>query len=502
MTLARRMMYKIVALALSLSLFGGAAVWGLRSSQVAVRIARDEYLELRMVLDIDEHLVAARGLLAKGGARQEVIDELAVANRRIHEFRVFQDTQPRDIEEHEEEESLLLQPVLANLEEVIDRLSEPSDTIAAEPAGEAIARVDRGRNTLKMLAAELDETIASANDRSSRTLFMSLALLAGLLVLIIVATTAINTAQYRSVVRPLRRIRDSVREIAAGRFSQRLAAVGDREFVELADEFNGMAAQLDELYRDLENKVREKSTELARSERLASVGYLASGVAHEISNPLNIISGYAELTLKQARKEAASAETLQALRIIRDESFRCKEIIEKLLSLPARCDKLRERISLGQLADEVAAMMSTLEQADGRDIRVDCADAARLEVLGNETELKQVFLNLMINALNAVEPGVGVVRIRGARDNGFVELRVSDNGRGMDPDTLEHVFEPFFTTHRGAEGRGIGLGLSITHAIIESHGGTITAASGGPGKGSTFTIRLPGLDDEPGIQTK
>ena len=105
--------------------------------------------------------------------------------------------------------------------------------------------------------------------------------------------------------------------------------------------------------------------------------------------------------------------------------------------------------------------------------------------------MKQVLLNLTINALQAVQPGTGEVAIEGRRAGGWVEVVVSDNGRGIAPESLKHVFEPFYTDKRGAGEPGTGLGLSITHAIVESHGGRITAESGGAGRGSRFTVQLP-----------
>lgn len=502
MTLARRMMYKTVWLAVSLLLIGIAVVWGLRSSQIAVRTARDEYVELRMILDVDEHIVAARGLLATEQRRQAAQVELSAANRRIGEFLAFQTGQPRYQAEHEQDEERLIESVRRDLLRVMDR----DDTVGHATNGEGnrlvLAQLDHSLNTLKKLASELDETIARAHEGSSRTLFVTLAILGGLLAATIVTTTLINVSQYRSVIRQLQKMRDNTSEIASGRFAKRLDIEGDREFARLAEDFNQMASQLEEIYRDLERKVREKSSELARSERLASVGYLAAGLAHEINNPLNIISGYAELSLKHANKESIPLDTQNALRIIRDEAFRCKEIISKLLSLPSGGENAHGRVSLSHLADETAAMLRSLKQANRRIIQVDCPDDASLDVLGNETELKQVLLNLSINALNAVEPCSGKVQIRGARHNGLVELQVVDNGCGMGGNTLEKVFEPFFTTRRGSEGRGIGLGLSITYAIVSSHGGTITAESAGPGKGSTFTIRLPSAADEGGTRVE
>ena len=112
-------------------------------------------------------------------------------------------------------------------------------------------------------------------------------------------------------------------------------------------------------------------------------------------------------------------------------------------------------------------------------------------VLGNDGELKQVLLNLTLNALEAVKPGIGEVTIGIEQADGMVRLIVADNGRGMSAQTIERVFEPFFTEKRGVQGAGTGLGLSITHAIVESHGGRMTAQSEGVGKGSRFVVELP-----------
>ena len=114
--------------------------------------------------------------------------------------------------------------------------------------------------------------------------------------------------------------------------------------------------------------------------------------------------------------------------------------------------------------------------------------AERLQVRANLTEMKQVLLNLTINALEAVQPGDGEVCIEGRRNNEWIELSVRDNGRGMCAEVLSHVFEPFFTARRnnGERAAGTGLGLSITHAIIENHHGRIEAASDGPGRGARF----------------
>jgi signal transduction histidine kinase len=114
-----------------------------------------------------------------------------------------------------------------------------------------------------------------------------------------------------------------------------------------------------------------------------------------------------------------------------------------------------------------------------------------LEVMANYAEIKQVMLNLLMNGMEAVNAREGKVTVEGRRDRDWVELSIRDNGRGMEPATLERVFEPFFTEKRGSVEPGTGLGLCISHAIIESHGGKIVACSDGLNRGSVFTIRLP-----------
>ncbi len=494
MTLAKRMTLKITALVAALVLVAGCAAWGLLAARKSVRIARDEYVELRMILSLEEHLIIARGMIEASASPDGAAAELSAAMSEIRNFIGFQDQQHRDIAPHEEQEDRYLGALIADVGDVAALLASESE---ASNVDDALVSLKAAQAQLKHLATEMDETIASSQIASSRTLHITLIVLALVSCAMIAATVLVNIALYRSVVIPIRRLRDTVRTLASGRFDKRLPLTNDDEFGQLARDFNRMALELDDLYHDLELRVREKSRELVRSERLAGVGYLASGVAHEINNPLNIISGHAELTLRRVRRAGRGADTRdteQALRIIRDESFRCKEIIEKLLSLSSGGDAERECVSLDQIVDDVATMLASLKQYRGRKVTVDCP--AGSNVFGNETELRQVVLNLVVNALDAVEQDVGEVRLEGRRQNGKIELVVSDNGHGMTPEVREHVFDPFFTQREASKRRGFGLGLSITHAIVESHGGRITAQSDGPSLGSRFTVELPACSND------
>jgi signal transduction histidine kinase len=336
--------------------------------------------------------------------------------------------------------------------------------------------------------------LRSRQEHASARLDTTTLLLGALSAAALAAALGVTASQYRSLMSPLQRLRRGVRSVAAADFNRRLEPGGGREFAELAEEFNRMASELDGFYKELEEKVRAKSRELVRSERLASVGFLAAGVAHEINNPLNVISGYAELTLKRLRAldgDPAADDAAKSLRIIRDEAFRCKETTEKLLSLARGGDDSREPLSLSEVARDVAAMTRGLKNYRDRKVTLEFDEADALGVVANANEMKQVLLNLTVNALQAVSPGTGEVVIEGRRDGGWVEVSVSDNGRGIPPESLKHVFEPFYTDKRGAGEPGTGLGLSITHAIVESHGGRITAESGGAGRGSRFTVKMP-----------
>ena len=298
---------------------------------------------------------------------------------------------------------------------------------------------------------------------------------------------AIGVWQYLAVMRPLRRLERGVSRLARGDFTEKLVGTGDREFVRLAEDFNDMAEQLGGLYQSLEDKVRQRSRQLAQSERLASVGFLAAGVAHEINNPLAIIAGEAELALR-ALPESADEQARQGLAAIRDEAFRCKGITQKLLSLARPGGEVREAVDLPALAGEVAALVRTLAQYDSHRIEIG-GQAPR--VTSNAAQLKQVLLNLVINALEASPAGAKVqIDIAGSGDKAC--LSVIDHGQGMDESTRSKVFEPFYTQKKSPSQPGLGLGLSISHAIIEDLGGRLTVESPGLGQGSTFTIELPG----------
>ena len=221
------------------------------------------------------------------------------------------------------------------------------------------------------------------------------------------------------------------------------------------------------------------------------MGFLAAGVAHEINNPLASIAMCAE-SLESRVDDCIAAEhpdrelVSNYLRMIQSEAFRCKEITEKLLDFSRIGDVQRHHHELGEIVQSVIDMIRHLGKYHGKQIEFTPHEPVLVEV--NPQELKQVVLNLLTNALDSVDAG-GVVRAEVSAEQGEAVLQVVDNGCGMTPEVLDHLFEPFFTRRRG--GQGTGLGLSITYRIIADHQGTIEAKSDGPGNGSRFIVRLP-----------
>lgn len=301
---------------------------------------------------------------------------------------------------------------------------------------------------------------------------------------------AIGLLAYRWVFRPLRMLGHGSRRVAAGDFDYRIRLDTHDEMAELADALNDMTERFCEIRDDLDRQVQSRTREVIRSEQLASVGFLAAGVAHEINNPLASIAMCAESLESRLNAlvsdEAESQVARRYLSLIQSEAFRCKGITEKLLDFSRLGEVKRQATALLALATDVAEMLRHVGRFAGRSIEIEEGQDALVMV--NPQEIKQVVLNLLVNALDSIEEH-GSVRIAVRRTGGEGVLTVTDDGCGMTPEVLDHLFEPFFT--RRKVGQGTGLGLSIVHRIVTDHGGRIEVSSDGPGHGSTFRVVLP-----------
>ena len=317
-----------------------------------------------------------------------------------------------------------------------------------------------------------------------------------------------------AVVRPFKNLLYGARRVANCDFAYRIHTSSSDEIAELAHAINLSAQSFLAIQKDLKEQVRQRSEEVIRNEQLASVGFLAAGVAHEINNPLAAIAWSAEAlearlhrilhpvmeeTLEHSAKPTeslagADLDTLRTyLRRIQDEAFRCKGITERLLDF-SRLGTIqrKQQTDMNEIVEDVVDMVRHLGPYRSQKIEVEISDTPAI-AWASPQEMTQVVLNLVTNALESLDPdsrsGIVRVKVHHRPEQDQVHLVIEDNGCGMDQEVLKHLFEPFFTRRR--DGRGTGLGLPITNRIITDHGGRITPRSDGPGLGSRFEITLP-----------
>ncbi len=296
---------------------------------------------------------------------------------------------------------------------------------------------------------------------------------------------------YTWVFRPLRLLVKGSRRVAAGDFDYRIRLDSRDEMAELAEALNDMTARFQEIRGNLDYQVQEQTRQIVRSEQLASVGFLAAGVAHEINNPLASIALCAESLEGRLADELPADSPQQGivrqyLQMIQTEAFRCKEITGKLLDFSRAGSPQREPTELRELVQSVTSVIKHLDKYHDRQVTL--LDGPPVVAPVSAPQIKQVVLNLITNGLDSVEPG-GQVNIEVRARRGMAELVFTDNGCGMTDEVREHLFEPFFTRRRS--GQGTGLGLSISYRIVADHGGYIEATSEGPGRGSQFRVGLP-----------
>jgi len=245
------------------------------------------------------------------------------------------------------------------------------------------------------------------------------------------------------------------------------------------------------LLRDVTER-RIQELQLMQAEKMSSIGVLAAGVAHEINNPLNSVAGYAEALLRRFRDspelaaDARLGDFQNYLGVIIRETYRCKGIIDSLLSFSRKSEGAVDSVNVNRLMEEVLELVRHKARYDKIEICVD-QDADLPAIRGDAAALRQVFLNLVMNAIQAIE-GPGLVEISTGREGETVVVRVRDSGCGIAPESLEQIWNPFYTTK--TVGQGLGLGLAVSYNIVKKHDGNVEVESE-VGQGTCFSVRLP-----------
>ena len=344
-------------------------------------------------------------------------------------------------------------------------------------------------------------------DRSMRQNVIIIAVLS--LGFVTIALLSINFFVRRLIYVPLRDLESGAKRLSSGNLEQPIPVRSEDEFGELAASFNAMTAalrnsrqELREWGRTLEEKVESRTRELriaeaeaARGEKLASVGLLAAGIAHELNNPLTGILTFSHLLRKKMPDGSPDAEDLDL--VIR-ETKRCAVIIRRLLDFAREKAPEKKFCDFNQIVEDTVRIIQ--RPAHLRDIEITMdLDRDLPPVWVDADQMKQVIMNMLVNAQHAIEEK-GSIAIRSrrvpeagstgpdARPVPMIELSIIDTGCGIPERNLKRIFDPFFTSKE--LGKGTGLGLSVSHGIVSAHGGSIKVEST-VGEGSTFRVYLP-----------
>lgn len=303
----------------------------------------------------------------------------------------------------------------------------------------------------------------------------------------------------RSLMRPLEEIVAVSKKIAAGDLNHRVQVADESELGLLSSSFNAMLDRIGEMNtkleqwaKTLEQKVRERSEQLAktrtamdRQQRLASLGQLSAGVAHEINNPLGGIMTFASLALEGLPADSTVREDVEE--VVR-QTDRCRKIVQELLEFSRQREAHMAPHNINEVVSRTLALLE--KQASFYDIQIVRRFEPDMPVtVMDESQMQQVFMNILLNAADAMNQR-GSLTVETAHDGYRKEVfaRVTDTGRGIPEDIREAIFDPFFTTKD--PGEGTGLGLAVACRIVEAHGGRIEVHSE-VGRGATFTVILP-----------
>ncbi len=327
--------------------------------------------------------------------------------------------------------------------------------------------------------------------KNTLAIFLGIALLG----IVLIITVAVNQAKRIST--PLKKIENAANNIAEGNYNQTITVHAPREIEHLAASLNQMAKELErekleieEWGNTLEKKVLERTEEikkihsqLFRSEKLASLGKLAAGVAHEINNPLTGILTNSSLLLDDLEKADPRREDVE---VIVKETIRCREIVKRLLDFARQTKPQKQLIKINSIIENIILLVRN--QTSFRNIVIQKELSENIpDVMADRDQIQQVFVNIIINASEAMARGGSLtIESKLAEQSDSILIRFTDTGPGIPDDIKEKIFDPFFTTKE----QGTGLGLSISYGIIEQHGGDIGIESK-RGEGTKFTIRLP-----------
>ncbi|MCA8981553.1 MAG: HAMP domain-containing histidine kinase [Planctomycetes bacterium] len=386
--------------------------------------------------------------------------------------------------EHQDEEALHSTRLRRKLQQVLELTPILGEAAGRERADQLLRS---SRQDAEILRTEAMEEAQQANqDLERRAGAMNVVLLGTLLTAGALLALAFRFVQ-SGVVRPIRLVKEGAERFGTGELEHRVQIVHADEIGDLAKSLNRMADQLADAQEHLEERVRARTREFLRAARLADLGVLASGIAHEINTPLASIASCADGLQRRLREDRLPQDLLaEYVDTIGREVYRARGITTRMLALVRQEPSKLSSVSLKLILDQAETALA--HRASQRDVKIVSrapADDVQLHVNGGE--LVQVIVNLLSNAMDA-SPAGSEVALDASVEGAKLLLKVTDRGPGIPEADLDRIFEPFFTTK--APGEGTGLGLALVCTMVESHGGQVRVESA-VGEGSEFTVRLP-----------
>ncbi len=418
--------------------------------QQARRFEKNYFLYRTNLGDALEHVHQARSILENNSAQMAAV----VGQKQF-------DTMRRHVERYED---------------LMERLSDLDKERGRDPPNYDAIESELRTHGAEMVAVA-EQLVAKERQSVNYMLLMSkripIVFLAVLLVLMIYLANFIT----RQMMRPLNRLMAATSGIADGDFTP---ITPSRRY---RDEFSELAMAMNHMMRQLVHRHEL----LVQAHKLKAVGTLTAGVAHELNNPINNIM-LTSAMLQEDYKTLSDDERLDMISDLLNQAERSQRIVRNLLDFARESEIRTDLFQAGKLLDDTVALANN--QIRLARVKVSCSYAPNLPPLhGDQQQLTQVFLNLILNALDAM-PGGGALTITtsNSREPDFLEVAVTDTGTGIPEHVLPNIFDPFFTMK--PTGKGTGLGLSVSLGIVQKHGGDIRVTSQ-PNKGSTFTVLLP-----------
>ncbi len=476
-----RVALKILAVMVSLVLMVLAVEAVLRSRNEASLyeqdLRRDQRLLGRALREAGELTWREQGL----DAAQRIVAAAAAAEREVAVRLLYED----DV--REELDSLLAIPDV--------RADSDRDLFQFIDDDALLTVIPLSGPTNQHMALELSTPLTSGREYLAKGM-RRFGLVAALLVL---ATSLLGVAAGGWIVgRPIELLVRQTRSLAAGNFLHSQLRQHD-EIGELGRALDRTSDRLSDARDELEHETRQRLAameKLRQADRLATVGTLAAGVAHELGTPLHVIAGRAQ----RITRAAEPGKVQQEAEIIVEQCGIVQDIVRGLLDFARSPARERSELELESVVSRTVTVVEPLLRRSDAIVRFKPSGAGQraTPVLANAGQLQQVFTNLLVNAAQAMSEG-GEIHVsveHGQRsptseERRFAVVRVADQGKGMDPDTLEHIYDPFFTTKQ--PGEGTGLGLSIAYGIVRDHGGWVEVRTA-PGQGAEFCVWLPEVE--------